>query len=123
MNRDKILVVFSSFLLFVGFVGLLLRQPINGVDRDVSFSYQNRDLTLDMKDQYLLEAKYDGTFDEGTDTVIIATRDKSIWNFMDTCSHELEHVKDFGKRHSEFQDYSRPWNWKVKCFNLLKYRT
>jgi len=123
MNRDKILVVFFSAILLVGLVGLLLRQPLSGVDRNVSFSYQNRNLTLDMKDQYLLEDKYAGTFDEGTDTVIIATQDRSIWDFTSTCSHELAHAEDFSQSHEDMNEFDYPWNWKPKCLDLLKYRT
>lgn len=123
MKRKQALTIFFSSLLLIGLAGLLLRQPLDGVDREVSFSYQNSELTLELKDQYLLEDGNAGTYDVMTDEVIIATQGRSIWNFMALCSHELEHAQEFSKRHSEFQDFSRPWNWKIKCFDLLKYRT
>lgn len=123
MSRDKILTILFGTIFFIGLAGFLLRQPIQGVNREVSFSYQNRKLTLDLRDQKLLEGKYAGTFDEGTDTVIIATSNRSIWQFMDTCSHELSHAEDFSRPHSDMPDFDYPWNWKAKCLDLLKYRT
>jgi hypothetical protein len=123
MSRDKILVIFFSSILLIGLGGILLRQPIQGVDREVSFSYQNRNLTLDLENQSLLEGEYTGTFDEGTDTVIIATQGKSVRDFASTCSHELAHAEDFSQSHEDMNEFDYPWNWKPKCLDLLKYRT
>lgn len=122
-----------------GLIGLILLIPLPGVSADTSlvFEGENYNFTLVDDSSVSSDAEVWGTHDISTNDIRVATEGLGVWPFMETCSHEVQHLQydiEGGKtgnhlttpeeheRMDGFRSDWFPWSWETQCIGLVPER-
>ena len=123
------------YLVFVVVLVSVFFLPYYGVDKDTSMTINGSSYQVELQDGATLESgDYLGSHDILSNEIKIATGQQGFLSFMNTCSHEVRHLKfDLEDVNREDPRTSQeehelmngwgsnylPWNWQIQCFYLL----
>lgn len=124
---------------FLCLIGLVLMINLNGINNRTVVNLENSSYNFTMLDQYYLNSSsgnpndtFVGVHEPDTNRIWVATDNRSIWEFISTCSHEVQHLKydlnndltteEQHQRMEGLNDTIWPWNWHTECIKLVPQR-
>jgi len=120
------------------FIWIVLFIPMPGVNAETSIDVQDESYSVEfLNSSTLPDGDYWGSHDMMSNEIRLATGWLPTYQFMSTCSHEVQHLEydlegdrtgdhlttvEEHERMSGLGDRILPWNWEVQCVSLLPNR-
>jgi len=120
-------------------IGLVSLIPLPGVsaETEVIFEGESYDFYLVNDSSVSDDAEVWGVHDMVTNEISVATKGLGVYPFMETCSHEVQHLQydiegdRTGDHLTTVEEHKRmdglrsdwfPWSWETQCIGLLPER-